>query len=171
VEQDALVDELRHLGFSQYEAQCYLGLLRQHPLNGSQLSGVSGVLRSMVYQTLARLEEKAAAVRLHSAEREPQQDEPVAPAHVIAHLSAAFQATCERLERDLTAAATTPPAEVVLNMLGYSEILERAASFIRQAQRSLSVLGGALEVASLQASLRAATARGVTLRILTLHAG
>ena len=64
--QDSLIEILQELGFTQYEAQCYLGLLRQHPLNGSQLSTVSGVPRSMVYQTLGRLEEKAAVVRLSS---------------------------------------------------------------------------------------------------------
>ncbi|WP_084659124.1 helix-turn-helix domain-containing protein [Thermogemmatispora onikobensis] len=35
---DSLIDLLQQLGFTQYEAQCYLGLLCQHPLNGSQLS-------------------------------------------------------------------------------------------------------------------------------------
>ena len=57
MKQDTLTETLQQLGFSQYEAQCYLGLLRQHPLNGSQLSTVCGVPRSMVYQALNRLEE------------------------------------------------------------------------------------------------------------------
>ncbi len=105
MKQDTLIETLQQLGFTQYEAQCYLGLLRQHPLNGSQLSTICGAPRSMVYQTLGRLEEKAAVVRLRGEEREPQLYEPVAPRLVIAHLSARFQATCEHLEEELNASA------------------------------------------------------------------
>ena len=36
MKQDLLIETLQQLGFTQYEAQCYLGLLQQHPLNGSQ---------------------------------------------------------------------------------------------------------------------------------------
>jgi sugar-specific transcriptional regulator TrmB len=52
-----LVARLQQMGFTQYEAQCYLGLLHHHPSNRSQLSTVCGVPRSMVYQTLNRLED------------------------------------------------------------------------------------------------------------------
>lgn len=48
---DALTETLQQLGFTQYEAQCYIGLLRQHPINASQLSTVCGVPRAMIYQT------------------------------------------------------------------------------------------------------------------------
>src|SRR5207245_11794306 len=95
MKQDTLTETLQQLGFSQYEAQCYLGLLREHPLNGSQLSMVCGVPRSMVYQTLNRLEEKEAVVRVNGKSGEPQQYEPVAPTLVIANLSAHFHAACE----------------------------------------------------------------------------
>ncbi|HEV2663036.1 MAG TPA: helix-turn-helix domain-containing protein, partial [Ktedonobacteraceae bacterium] len=155
------------LGFSQYEAQCYLGLLRQHPLNGSQLSTVCGVPRSMVYQTLNRLEEKAAVVRLSGEEGEPQQYEPVAPKQVIAHLSARFQATCEHLEEELDALIVSPPAEVVFNIIGMDDILKRGSFLLRQAQQQVSLIGRAEELTALEPDLRAAAARGVLLRIVS----
>jgi sugar-specific transcriptional regulator TrmB len=166
VARDGLVDTLQQLGFTQYEAQCYLGMLRQHPLNGSQLSLVSGVPRSMVYQTLNRLEEKAAVVRLQGAEGEPQQYEPVAPGHVIAHLSAQFQATCERVERDLAALAAAPPAEAVLNVSGPDAIRQRATILVRSARQRVAVMGGAPELAPLGPELNAAAARGVAVRVV-----
>jgi len=168
VKQDALIETLQQLGFTQYEAQCYLGLLRQHPLNGSQLSTICGVPRSMVYQTLNRLEEKAAVVRLGGEAGEPQQYEPVAPRLVIAHLSARFQATCEHLEEELNTLTQTPPVEVVLNIIGTDDILQRAAMLVRQAQQRISVMGGSQELAALEPDLRAAIARGVSARIVSI---
>ena len=168
MKQDSLIETLQELGFTQYEAQCYLGLLHQHPLNGSQLSTVCGVPRSMVYQTLNRLEEKAAVVRLNGEEREPQQYEPVAPSLVIAHLSAQFQATCEQVEHDLNALARTPPAEVVLNIVGADDILRRVAILVRQARQHISLMGGAPELAALEPDLNAAVARGVSARIVSI---
>ncbi len=168
MKQDTLTETLQQLGFSQYEAQCYLGLLRQHPLNGSQLSTVCGVPRSMVYQTLNRLEEKAAVVRLKGEEGEPQQYEPVPPGQVIAHLSARFQATCEHLEEKLNALTASRPAEVVLNIVGADDILRRASFLVRQAQRRISLIGGAQELAALEQDLKAAAVRGVPARIVSL---
>ena len=168
MKQDSLIDTLQQLGFTQYEAQCYLGLLRQHPLNGSQLSTVCGVPRSMIYQTLGRLEEKAAVVRLSGEEGEPQQYEPIAPTVVIAHLSTQFQATCEYLETELSVLAKTPPAEVVLNVVGTDDILRRAVLLVRQAQQHISLMGGSPELAALEPDLNAAVARGVFARIVSI---
>src|SRR5215472_18897392 len=167
---DSLIETLQQLGFTQYEAQCYVGLLRQHPLNGSQLSMVCGVPRSMVYQTLGRLEEKAAIVRLSGEPGEPQQYEPVAPKLVIAHLSARFQATCEQVEQGLTMLMQTPPAEVVLNIVGAPDVLQRAVRLVRQAQQHLSLMGGSPELARLSPDLQAAVARGVSARIVSIGA-
>ncbi len=166
--QDSLIETLQQLGFTQYEAQCYLGLLRQHPLNGSQLSIVCGVPRSMVYQTLNRLEEKEAVVRVSGELGEPQQYEPVAPKLVIAHLSAHFQAACDQAEQELNALAQTPPAEVVLNIVGADDILRRAAMLVRQARQRISLMGVSPELGALEPDLQAASARGVSVRIVSV---
>ncbi|RAQ94105.1 TrmB family transcriptional regulator [Thermogemmatispora tikiterensis] len=166
--QDSLIELLQQLGFTQYEAQCYLGLLRQHPLNGSQLSTVSGVPRSMVYQTLDRLEAKEAVVRISSEPGEPQQYEPVAPRLVIARLSAQFQATCEQAEAALSALGEPPASEIVLNIVGADEILRRAAMLVRHARLRLGLMGGSQELAALEPELRAAVARGVVPRLVSI---
>ena len=168
VKQDSLIETLQQLGFTQYEAQCYLGLLQQHPLNGSQLSMVSGVPRSMVYQTLNRLEEKEAVVRVSGELGEPQQYEPVAPKLVIANLSAHFQAACEQAEQELNTLAQTPPAEVVLNIVGADDILRRAVMLVRQARRRISLMGVSPELVALEPDLQAAVESGVSVRIVSV---
>jgi sugar-specific transcriptional regulator TrmB len=170
VKQDSLVETLQQLGFTQYEAQCYLGLLRQHPLNGSQLSTVCGVPRSMVYQTLNRLEEKEAVVHVNGESGEPQMYEPIAPKLVIAHLSANFQAACDQAEQELNVLAQTPPAEVVLNIVGTNDILLRAAMLVRQARERIAVMGGSPELIALEPDLQAVGAHGIPTRIVSVGA-
>lgn len=64
---------LRNFAFSKYESKCYLALLAKHPANGSQLSRLSGIARSRIYDVLRSLAnkkivfeiEKGLYVRLH----------------------------------------------------------------------------------------------------------
>ena len=122
----------------------------------------------MVYQTLNRLEEKEAVVRVSGESGEPQQYEPIAPKLVIAHLSAHFQAACEQAEQELHALAQTPPAEVVLNIVGVEDILRRAVMLVRQARQRISLMGVSPELGALEADLQAAAARGVTVRVVSV---
>ena len=53
--QQGAVQRLIELGFSQYEAQAYVGLLGREPLTGYALSNVTGIPQPKVYETLRRL--------------------------------------------------------------------------------------------------------------------
>src|SRR5699024_7181609 len=52
------IELFKKYGFSEYEAKIYLTLLKQHPLNGNNISLLSGVPSAKVYQNLPRLLEK-----------------------------------------------------------------------------------------------------------------
>ena len=54
-----LHEELAAIGFTEYEAKVYLALLEENPSTGYQLSKLSGVPRSMVYDALRRLHARA----------------------------------------------------------------------------------------------------------------
>lgn len=53
-----LQKELQKIGFTEYEAKIYLALLKEYPSTGYQISKISGVPRSMVYEALGRLHAK-----------------------------------------------------------------------------------------------------------------
>lgn len=53
-----LVNHLKELGFSGYEAQALLTLVKYHSLTAKDLSRYSGIPRPKVYETMARLEER-----------------------------------------------------------------------------------------------------------------
>jgi len=54
--------KLQQIGFTEYEAKTYLALLKEHPATGYQISKISGVPRSMVYEVLGRLYAKGAVL-------------------------------------------------------------------------------------------------------------
>lgn len=54
---DEAIEILRDLGFTDYEARIYITLLEKNPLNGNEISVMSGVPNSKVYENLRRLEE------------------------------------------------------------------------------------------------------------------
>jgi sugar-specific transcriptional regulator TrmB len=59
MEQNAnIVQALESLGLSGYEAKAYSSLLKEYPLTGYQLSRLSGVPRSRIYETLEKLTAK-----------------------------------------------------------------------------------------------------------------
>ena len=161
---DALTETLKQLGFTQYEAQCYIGLLRQHPINASQLSTVCGVPRAMIYEPLARLEEKGIAVRLVGREGEPHLYEPVPPKQVIGQLALRFQSSCEQAEAELTSISSSSTTEVLVTLVDSEEILRRAVLLVRQAQQTLSIFGASQELSALARDVNAAVERGVSVR-------
>jgi len=164
---DALTETLQQLGFTQYEAQCYIGLLRQHPINASQLSTVCGVPRAMIYETLARLEEKGIVVRLVGKEGEPHVFEPVPPKQVIGQLALRFQSSCEQAEAELTSISSNSTMEVLVTLVDSGEILRRALLLVRQAQQELFILGASQELAELAQEVNAAVRRGVAVRVVS----
>lgn len=164
---DALTETLQQLGFTQYEAQCYIGLLRQHPINASQLSTVCGVPRAMIYQTLNRLEEKGIVVRLIGKEGEPHLYEPVPPKQVIGQLALRFQSSCEQAEAGLTSISSSSTTDVLVTLFDSEEILRRALLLVRQAQQTLSILGESQELAALAQEVNDAVTRGVAVRVVS----
>src|SRR5215471_10512967 len=164
---DALTETLQQLGFTQYEAQCYIGLLRQHPINASQLSTVCGVPRAMIYETLARLEEKGIVVRLIGKEAEPHMFEPVPPKQVIGQLSLRFQSTCEQAEAELASISSSSATEVLVTLVDSEEILRRAVLLVRQTQQTLAIWGATQELEALAQEVNAAVERGVAVRVVS----
>lgn len=83
------VEHLVELGFSQYEARAYVGLLEaSEPVTGYALSNLTGVPQPKVYETLRRLARKGVAVMLNG---EPARFVALPPSQLLAQLDAGFR--------------------------------------------------------------------------------
>jgi sugar-specific transcriptional regulator TrmB len=68
---ESVVEKLKRVGLTEYEARVYLSLLRDHLNSASKLSKKSGVPRTKIYSVLRSLHEKSIsrlsqAVLVHS---------------------------------------------------------------------------------------------------------
>jgi HTH-type transcriptional regulator, sugar sensing transcriptional regulator len=157
---------LEQLGFSTYEARVYLGLLQQSPTTGYQLSKLSGVPRSRVYETLERLTAKGYAVALQT---EPAEYSPLAAPELVAHLQEQFDGTLSTLKTALKKVPTAQVTESLWNLRGREDILRRARAMVSQAQESIYLVGWGEALQALQPELEAAARRDI--RIVVISCG
>ncbi len=129
---DDPIHRLVQLGFSEYEAKAYIALLKENPATGYQVSKISGVPRSMVYEVLAKLTARGAAMELHKQER--TQYAPIPPRDFLDQLHHEHRRLVASLKDDLSGLDTTSDLEYVWNIEGYDNVMAKAQEMIRHAE-------------------------------------
>ncbi len=152
------------MGFSTYEARVYLGLLKQSPITGYQLSKLSGVPRSRIYETLERLVAKGYAVALQT---EPAEYSPLSAHELVAHLQEQFDGNLSKLETELKKISIAQTTESMWNLRGREDILRRVRRMIAQAEESVYLVGWGVTIQELQPELEAADRRGIRIVLIT----
>jgi DNA-binding MarR family transcriptional regulator len=158
------LEQLRELGFGQYEAQAYITLLKKNPLSGYELARDSGVPRANIYTVLQKLEERGAVVRLDT--EGSRRYAPVLPEELIQGLRQRLQTSLEDAEKALCNLAAQLEPDYVWNTHGYPVVLDHARSLIDAASRELLLATNPQEAPALTESLDRAGARGVKITSL-----
>jgi len=126
------IDKLVKIGFSEYEAKAYIALLRESPVSGYQLSKLSGVPRSMIYEVLGKLTTRGAAMTLHTAGATKYA--PVPAAEFLDQLLQEQEDLVVSLKDDVAHLTSAPDLEYVWNIEGHENILAKAEEMIDQAK-------------------------------------
>jgi Cd2+/Zn2+-exporting ATPase len=121
------------IGFSEYEAKSYVALLRKSPVTGYELSKLSGVPRSMIYEVLGKLTARGAAMTLRTGSATKYA--PVPAKEFLDQLEREQQDLIASLRDDLTTFASAPDLEYVWNIEGHENIMARAAEMMGQAEK------------------------------------
>ena len=163
--QEALLRTLQELGFSQYEAQCYVGLLNAEPQTGYGVAKTTGVPQPKVYEALRRLVSRGAAYEIAGT---PTRFLPTPPATLIDRLE---REVVERLDQARNAAVQlvdehAPMVDVLSAMDRWPTIVTAAARLVDGAHRRLYVSASAAQLAELVTPLQAALDRGVDVVLL-----
>lgn len=161
------VELFQQLGFSQYEAQAYLALLRENPLNGYELARASGIPRANIYSVLQKLEERGAVLRLDTPDG--ARFTPTQPNELLKQLKIRYQAVLDSASEVASAAAAPAVAETVLNLRGYAAIIDHANAIVNAAQGDLLLSVWPEEAAALAESVQQALDRGVDITTLCLR--
>lgn len=158
-------ETLVKIGFSEYEAKAYLALLRESPVTGYQLSKLSGVPRSMIYEVLGKLTARGAAMTLRRAGATMYA--PIPAVEFLDQLHRDYEDLIASLKDDLAALGSAPNLEYVWNIEGRENILAKAEEMIGQAEARICLALLPVTFPDLRPLLEEAIGRGVRVAIYT----
>lgn len=169
-----VVDQLVMLGFSQYEARTYVGLVGKPAMTGYALSNATQVPQPKVYETLRRLEEKRAVVRIG---HDPARFVAIAPDVLLEQLESRFHGWLADAKQGLEQFAQEGPSvdlHVFEGSRQWDTIAHTAAAAIEDAARHIYISAHAEQLGDLRDVLCGADTRGVQIDALcfgksTLH--
>ncbi len=125
-------EKLKTLGFSQYEITCYLVLAANHPINGSQLSKLSGIARSRVYDVLRNLIRKGYVLEVAEGKYVPL------PAHeLFKRLQLEFDSGLEHLKQLLQGSSFDASTEFIWTISGFDHVMAKAREMIASARQEI----------------------------------
>jgi sugar-specific transcriptional regulator TrmB len=162
------IDKLVKIGFSEYEAKAYVALLRESPVTGYQLSKLSGVPRSMIYEVMGKLIARGAAMTLRTGGATKYA--PVPAAEFLDQLHREHKELTDSLKDDLAALTLAPDLEYVWHIEGHDNIMAKAMEMIVQAKSGIYLALLPATFPTLKSSLEGAIARGVRVVIYTASA-
>jgi HTH-type transcriptional regulator, sugar sensing transcriptional regulator len=163
-----LVEQLMRLGFSQYEAKAYLGLLMAGAQTGYGLSKVTDVPQPKLYETLRRLVDRRAAVQVSE---EPARFAAVPAERLLVELEQEYLGLIGDARDDLNdlPAGSGELPLVGTELEGIEAVIRRANETIEVAEAKVYLSGRTEELAGLEAALMNASQRDVEL--VMLHFG
>ena len=159
------IDKLVKIGFSEYEAKAYVALLRESPVTGYQLSKLSGVPRSMIYEVVGKLTARGAAMTLRTGGATKYA--PVPAAEFLDQLHREHEELTDSLKSDLAALTSAPDLEYVWNIEGHENIMGKATEMIGQARTRIYLALLPVTFPDLQPALEEAIGRGVRVVLYT----
>lgn len=157
------ISKLRELGFSKYEISCYLSLVSSHPINGSQLSRLSGISRSRIYDVLRNMTRKGMALEVENGLYVP-----LPPDELMKRLRTQFDSNLSVFKKEIKAVSKETSYEYIWFIRGYLEVMKKAVEMIRSAHEELYVrlFPQAFEI--LEKDLKDAEVRGVKIRYIAM---
>ena len=155
---DELLNKLLKLGFTSYEARTYLGLLRNNPATGYEISQQVNVPRSVIYTILRKLETMGIVISIHD---KPRRYIPLSPKQLMSLLESDFSKRVSSLREDLFNFNNKPESEGFWNIRGYESLMELCTSLIKETHETIYISAWKREIEQLKKPLFAAKKRGV----------
>jgi sugar-specific transcriptional regulator TrmB len=159
------IERLVKIGFSEYEAKAYIALLRESPVTGYQISKLSAVPRSMIYETLGKLTARGAAMTLRKGETTLYA--PVPAEEFFDQLQRDHEELIDSLKDDLSGLASPSDLEYVWNIEGHESVMAKAEEMVLQARDTIYLALVPATFVDLRPALVEAIERGVRVVLYT----
>lgn len=154
-----LIRSFSQLGLTIYESRAYIALLQKHPVNGHEISRLSGVPGPKIYETLNRLTSKGLAVPL---ETDPVTYEPLPYPEFLKYKENDLKNNIQFLQENLDKLVTTDSPQMIWRIRGYGALMSRASEIISGSRNDLLVSFWENQAKDLEDVLVEAAKRGVS---------
>lgn len=158
---------LTELGFSQYEARTYAGLIGREPMTGYAIAKDTLVPQPKVYETLGRLVERGAVLQVSDS---PAKFVAVAPDRVLSQLESTFRQRLATVELEVSRmrreSAEAHELRMYKESTSWIAIVHAANDLISAATERIYVSGHGTYLDALGEEIGAADRRGVRVDIL-----
>ena len=158
-----IINDMKKLGFSEYECKAYLTLLEDYPLNGYALSKNSGIPRSRIYEVLENLIVKQMVFA--QTEEKNRLYYPVEPDIFIKKLKENYQAVFSNISQHTSRLYKTKKQDDKLVVIkGRQNIIDFLNLLIKGAEKRIALSIWDEEIKEIIPELDKALKRGVMLR-------
>ncbi|MCP3898366.1 MAG: TrmB family transcriptional regulator [Desulfobacteraceae bacterium] len=158
-----IMDDMKKLGFSEYECKAYLTLLEDYPLNGYALSKNSGIPRSRIYEVLKNLIAKQMV--FEQTEEKNKLYYPMEPDIFIKNLKENYQTMFSNISQYTGKLYKTERQDDKLVVIkGRQNIISFLSLLIKGAEKRIALSIWDEEIKEISSELDSALKRGVMLR-------
>lgn len=162
-ENATLSRDLQELGFTDYEARVYIGLLKGSPATAYEISKQNGLPRPNAYTALESLERKKAVQRVST---EPVRFVPVDPTELLDRISRTVTERCTSLRDRLDQLKGADDTHYVWTVSGAGHARAKIGEIIERAKQHVWIKAHHLELEPHRDALQAAAERGVTILLV-----
>lgn len=166
ITQENILNKMMKLGFTNYEARTYMGLLKLSPATGYEISQLAHVPRSVIYSVLKRLESQGIVISIHD---KPRRYIPLAPEEMLKWMESDYYSRIRSLKEELAEFGNKPNTEGFWNLRGYQSLIQTCEMLIREAHKSIYISGWQREILLLKDHLANAHRRNVSVVIFTFN--
>lgn len=160
----SILETLKQLHFTEYEAKAYLALLEEAPLTGYAVARNSGVPRSRIYEVLDSLVIRGDILASHG---DKPQYTPVPAKELIKNRRIKAEENFQLAEKSLADfESSTSDRENIWNIAGRTEILDKVKASILKAEKRILLEIWKEEYEELESELRQAAEKGVEVTII-----
>ena len=160
-----LINHLKELGFSQYEAKVYIALLQSSHSTGYELGKISGVPASKIYEVLSKLQDKEVVMALDT---EPRKYIPLPPDDVLSRLKAHYLHSIHSLSEALEDIYQKEHQDqhYIWNINGYESVFQKLNDFLTRAVTSIYISIWAEELELIYPVIEELEKRGIRIYIV-----
>ncbi len=159
---DDIVEKLKTLGFTSYEAKVYIALLKKYPATGYEVSQMANIPQSRAYDALKSLMNEKVVV---GDNEKPQRFSPVKPKELTQRFKRKMNSTIEYLEKKLPD-VKDDYTEPIHTISGYENIIPKVQELINNAKKSIYIEIWAEDFKLIEEELKNAYNREVDIKIV-----